>query len=131
MSALQDIDECTTKRHITIATGVDAQPHIQKLVDELRNKWHNLKCNVIAIENEFFGKTITVAGLVTGGDLINQLKDVDLGERLILPSCMLRHEQDKFLDDVTLEELKHELNINVSLVENDGYELLNVLIGEK
>lgn len=130
-SALEDIDESNQSRKITVATGVDARPFIQNLVDELKKKWHNLECNVIAIENEFFGKTITVAGLVTGSDLINQLKGIDLGEQLILPTCMLRHEQDMFLDDVTLEQVKEALHIPIVLTENDGYEVLDALIGNK
>lgn len=129
MSALADEAECDEKRRITIATGVDAKPYLQKLVDELIKKWHNLECNIIAIENKFFGETITVAGLVTGGDIIEQLKGIDLGDQLILPSCMLRHEKDKFLDDVTLEEVESALNINIRLSENDGYELLDAIVG--
>lgn len=131
MRALDDIDHCDTVRNITVATGVDAKPYIENLVDELKKKWNNLSCNVIAIENEFFGNTITVAGLVTGNDLINQLKGVLLGEQLILPSCMLRHEQDKFLDNVTFDEAKTALNIDIKLTNNDGYDVLEALIGQK
>lgn len=127
--ALKEIEPCDTHRKITVATGVDAQPFIQELVDELTKKWHNLECKVIAIQNDFFGHTITVAGLVTGTDLINQLKNLDLGEELLLPSCMLRHERDKFLDDVTLNEVTEALHISIRLCENDGYQLLQSLIG--
>ncbi len=129
MDALEDIEESNVKRRVTVATGVDAAPYIQKLVDELKKKWHNLECNVIAVENEFFGKTITVAGLLTGQDILKKLDGIDLGDELLLPSCMLRHEQDKFLDDITLDELKAKLNINVRLCDNDGYDVLNALIG--
>ena len=129
--ALEDIEPCETVRNITVATGVDAKPYIENLVDELKKKWHNLSCKVVAIENEFFGNTITVAGLVTGNDLINQLKNISLGEQLILPSCMLRHEQDKFLDDVTFDEAKTALNIEIILTDNDGFDVLEALIGQK
>ncbi|MFZ2538381.1 MAG: DUF512 domain-containing protein [Oscillospiraceae bacterium] len=129
IEALVDIEESDTRRRVTVATGVDAKPYIEKLVDELKKKWHNLECNVIAVENEFFGKTITVAGLVTGQDILATLDGIDLGDELILPSCMLRHEQDKFLDDITLDELKTKLSINVRLCDNDGYDVLNALIG--
>lgn len=127
-SALDNVVFCDKKRCVTIATGVDAAPIIQKLVDELCKKWHNLNCKVVAIKNVFFGETITVAGLVTGQDIITQLSGVDLGEQLLLPNCMLRNEQDKFLDDVTLEEVKLALGVDVRLCENDGYELLNAII---
>lgn len=129
LSALEEIPECDIKRKVTVATGVDAKPHIQNLVDELQKKWHNLECNVIAVENEFFGKTITVAGLLTAQDILKELDGIDLGDELILPSCMLRHEQDRFLDDITLEEFKSKLNTNVRLCDNDGYDVLNALIG--
>lgn len=126
---LSEIPECETVRRITVATGVDAAPFIQNLVDELKIKWHNLECRVKAIQNDFFGHSITVAGLVTGGDLINQLKGLDLGDELLIPSCMLRHERDVFLDDVSLVEVEERLNIKVTVTENDGAELLHALIG--
>lgn len=130
--ALLATPENDIHRLITIATGVDAAPFIQMLVDLARKKWHNLNCRVIAIENEFFGKTITVAGLLTGQDIKNRLIDIrdDLGEELLLPSCMLRREQDIFLDDMTLEELKEALQVPIRLCSNDGTDLLNALLGE-
>ena len=129
MDALADISPCDTTRKITVVTGVDAKDCIQSLVDELTKKWHHLECNIIAVENEFFGKTITVAGLVTGQDILAKLDGLDLGDELLVPSCMLRHEQDVFLDDITLDELKAKLNINVRLCDNDGYDVLHALIG--
>lgn len=130
INALEDIESCDIKRNITVATGVDAKPFIEHLVQLLKKKWYNFNCNVIAVENDFFGKTITVAGLVTGGDLIKQLSDVDLGEQLLLPSCMLRSEQDKFLDDVTLEDVQDALNIEIKLVGNDGYDIVDAFINK-
>lgn len=126
---LKEIEECDTIRRITVATGVDAAPYIKNLVDELKTKWHNLECRVKAIENDFFGHSITVAGLVTGGDLINQLKGIDLGDELLIPSCMLRHERDVFLDDVSLKEVEESLNIKITITENDGALLLHSMIG--
>lgn len=130
-SALEELEESDLVRKITIATGIDARPFLQDLVCKLQKKWRNFECDVVAIENEFFGKTITVAGLVTGNDLIRQLKEKDLGEALLLPACMLRHEQDLFLDDVSLEQVSNALNIPIVLSENNGYEFLDALIGKK
>ncbi|MEG0570103.1 MAG: DUF512 domain-containing protein [Oscillospiraceae bacterium] len=118
-------------RNISLATGVDAAPFMQYLVDETNKKCHNLNCRVIAIENEFFGKTITVAGLVTGQDLISQLEKQELGEELLIPACMLRNEQDKFLDDITLEQTKKKLAVKIRVVENDPDDLYAALCGEK
>ena len=129
MEALEQEKESEAPYHCTIATGVAAAPFLQKLVDEACKKWHNLKCEVIAIKNEFFGGAIDVAGLVTGSDLINQLKGRDLGERLVIPSVMLRHEGDLFLDDVSVDELSQTLGVPVTPVSNDGWELLRTITG--
>ena len=129
LAALKETEENDTKRRISIATGEAAQPFLQQLVDEAKKKWHNLECEVFAIRNDFFGHSITVAGLVTGRDLLAQLADKDLGDELLLPNSMLRHEQDLFLDDVLLSEVCDRLNIRVRLVANDGAALLDALLG--
>ena len=111
----------------TCATGVLAKPMISFIVDKAKNKWHNLDCKVIEIENEFFGKNITVSGLITASDIIRTLKGKDLGDLLLLPENMLRHEKDRFLDDVTVEELEKELKVKIKFVAEDGYEFVEAL----
>ena len=111
----------------TCATGVLAFPMISLLVDKAKNKWHNLNCEVIEIENEFFGKNITVSGLITGADIIRTLKGKNLGDLLLLPENMLRHEKDRFLDDITIEELEKELEVKIKFVAEDGYEFIEAL----
>lgn len=130
-AALRFFDPPANPRHITIATGMAAQPFLQELVDVLQKKWHTLRCDVVAIQNDFFGHSITVAGLVTGRDLLNQLSGRELGDELLLPACMLRHEQDRFLDDVTLEEVTERLGVKITLCENDGGALLDAIVGEE
>ncbi|MBQ2791626.1 MAG: DUF512 domain-containing protein, partial [Oscillospiraceae bacterium] len=71
----------------------------------------------------------TVAGLVTSRDLIAQLKGKDLGEELLIPGVMLRHEQDKFLDDGTIEDVEQALGVPVRTVDNDGSQFLMALLG--
>ena len=88
-----------------------------------------MNCNVIGIVNYFFGETITVAGLVTGGDLIAQLKGKELGDALLIPEVMLRHEQDVFLDDISVEEVERELGVPVRIVANEGQSLLDAVLG--
>ena len=117
-------------RNITIATGTDAQPFINDLVQKAKQKWTGLNCEVIAIQNNFFGTTITVAGLVTATDIIDQLKGKNLGDVLILPNCMLRHEQDKFLDDYTVEDVEKALGVRIKLIGTQGDCLLQGLIEE-
>jgi NifB/MoaA-like Fe-S oxidoreductase len=92
-------------------------------------KFPGLSVNVVKIVNNFFGETVTVAGLITGEDFKAQLKDIDLGDALLIPAVSLRKERDKFLDDVTLEELSEYLGIQAEAVENDGYSLLEKIIG--
>lgn len=128
--AIYDIDAPKNKRKISCVTGEAAALLITNIVDNAASKWHNLECSVYSIKNNFFGGKITVAGLVTGTDIIEQLKGKDLGEELIVPSVMLRHERDMFLDSVTIEELEEALNIKVRICENDGWSLLSALAGE-
>lgn len=117
------------ERTITIATGEAAYPLIQEIVDKIHKKWDNLKCNVVAIKNNFFGGKITVAGLVTATDLKEQLMGRQLGEELLIPAVMLRDGGDMFLDSVTPDELSAALNIPITPVENDGYELVSCILG--
>ena len=127
--ALEEGD--SRERRISLATGVDAAPILAGLAQRLREKWPGVVCTVYPIVNDFFGHTITVAGLVTGKDLLAQLAGRDLGEELLIPSVMLRHEQDKFLDDVTLEEAKAALGVPIRTVENDVFILLAAFLGEE
>ncbi|MBR3593949.1 MAG: DUF512 domain-containing protein [Clostridia bacterium] len=124
------IDTCAppaSPRNISTVTGVSAYPLIRNIVDTAEQKWHNLKCKVFCVENDFFGHNITVAGLITGGDIIGQLSGKDLGDELLIPDVMLRHENDKFLDDVTVEELEKALGVKVRVVSSDGYGLIDAL----
>lgn len=118
-------------RHISLATGTSAGPFLHSLLDELRRKCNNFQCTVYPVKNRFFGETITVAGLVTGGDLISQLRGKDLGDELLIPSVMLRHEGDLFLDDIALEQVQQELGVPVHVVPNDGYELFLAVTGSE
>ncbi|MDF2567759.1 MAG: hypothetical protein K0R90_1215 [Oscillospiraceae bacterium] len=130
--AVEDKEHTKLKkpRKTSLATGVAACDFLGSLVDEAKKKWHNLDCNVYGIINDFFGHQITVAGLVTGQDLIKQLKGKDLGSELLIPSCMLRKDTEIFLDDVTVGQVEESLGIKVRVVENDGYELLDAILGE-
>ena len=109
-----------------IATGVSAAPHIQRMCDTYAPS--NATVHVQTIRNHFFGETVTVAGLLTGGDVLDQLSPTLLqnADRLLITAGMLRHEQDLFLDDMTLEEFKRKLPIPVRTV-TDGYDLYHAL----
>lgn len=119
------------RRHVfTAATGVSASPFIDSLLMTAGEKYVNIKGTAAPIENDFFGHTIDVAGLVTGGDLIKQLKGRDLGEKLLIPQNMLRHGEGVFLDDVTLEDVERELGVPLRVVLQDGKDLFKAVLGE-
>ena len=115
--------------HTAIATGKLAYPLLCELAEAATEKYPNARIDVYMIENEFFGENITVAGLVTGRDLIKQLKGKITAKTLLIPSVMLRHERDRFLDDVLIEDVERELQVKLVLVDNDGYNLLNSMLG--
>ncbi len=122
--ALDMCDDKTVKTEKTVVTGYLAYDFICDLVANLGSD----KIKVEKIKNTFFGEKITVSGLVTGGDIINQLKGKNLGEYLLIPISMLKHEEDVFLDNVTISDVERELNIKVRVVSNDGFDLLDELL---
>ena len=123
-------DEAAEASAFTIATGVSARPFVQELADKARETL-GIRGQVVAIQNDFFGHTIDVAGLITGSDLIAQLKGLDLGERLLIPVNMLRHGGDVFLDDLHVSDVEKELGVPVTVVEQDGFDLLDAMLGRK
>ena len=116
------------KIHRTIATGELAAPFLRKHVESVRKKYPNVDIQVFAIKNEFFGGKITVAGLITGTDLISQLKGKDLGDRLLLTNHMLKSGEPVVLDDVTVDDVQNALQIKVSIVESSGADFVSSLI---
>ena len=123
-----DDDEVTVKDTVLV-TGTAAAPVLGELVQQARELFPMIRARVQAIRNTFFGETITVAGLITGSDLLEQLKGVSC-ERVLIPDVMLRHEGDRFLDDMTPEELEEALGVEVEVVAAEGEELLYALRGE-
>ena len=121
---LMEPEEMEGTTPFSIATGVSAAPFLTELIGLTREKCGKIEGTVYPIRNEFFGETITVAGLVTGGDLIAQLRGKPLGKRLLIPQNMLRHGERVFLDDVSLDDVERELGVPVTPVAQDGYELL-------
>ena len=115
-------------RSVTIATGVLAAPFLQEHAKKIQKKYPNVKIQVLTVYNRFFGEQITVAGLITGQDLISQLKGAELGDRLLLTTHMLKSGEPVFLDDVTVEEAEKTLQIKISIVESSGSDLVNSIV---
>ncbi len=108
-------------KNISIATGSLAEGFIKELVQKMH-------INVYSIENDFFGKDVTVSGLVTGQDLVKQLKGRDLGDELLIPSNMLKAGEKIFLDDYTVDMVRDRLGVDVTPVEVSGRALAEKII---
>ncbi len=127
--ALSLADDLAEPRKVSIATGYAPYTIVQSLVNKATQRWNTLECNVYPILNEFFGEKITVTGLLTAQDLVKQLKGKPLGDELLLSKSMFKSDEDIFLDDVTLEQLEETLNVKVRKVDNDGFALLDAILG--
>ena len=128
--AMEDSDEesFNVKGHISLVTGEAIYKLLNELLDELRIKCNNLKIDVYPIKNNFFGGSVDVTGLVTGGDIIRQLSGKNLGDFLLVPSVMLKADEDIFLDDITLSELSARLGVNTVKSGPTGENLLDALL---
>ena len=120
-------------RTLTIATGMLAYPTIRGFAKRLEEVFPGVKIQVVPIRNDFFGETITVSGLITGQDLIRQLKEwknigEDLGDTLQLPSNLLRSGEQVFLDDVTVSQVEEVLGMRVITVEPGGRDFVEAII---
>ena len=128
-AALESAEAPSGKREVSVATGVLAFEFIEKLAKMAEEKFDDLTCHVYKIENNFFGKTITVAGLLTAQDIMAQLKGQPLGTELLLTSAMIMHNSDLFLDDYHISDVEKTLGVKIRLTENDGYDLLDAILG--
>ena len=116
-------------RSITAVTGTAAYPLIKKLANSAEMRYNKLKINVVEVKNDFFGESVTVAGLLTGRDISAQLNGKDLGDEVIIPDSALRDGEEVFLDDMTVSQLSEKLSVPVVSAQADGYELLEKFLG--
>ncbi len=114
----------------SIATGVSAAPYLEKLLKYAQERFPTLNGHIYAIKNDFFGHSINVTGLITGGDLMRQLKGKPLGRRLLVSQNMLRRKELDFLDDVKLEEAADTLGVPIYPIESDGFALCDAMFGQ-
>lgn len=129
---LEELDTDESLCHkVTIACGEGVFPYMKRIMSMINEKFPNITINTRAIKNNFFGGGVNVSGLVTGGDLIDQLRDDDLGDRLIITSSMLRFENDLFLDDVSTDDVERELGVTLVPVNNNGNDLVEAVIAGK
>ncbi len=130
---IQALDECDynlkNKRSVTAVTGEAAYELICELCSMAEKRFENIEVNVIKIKNTFFGESVTVAGLLTGQDIVAQLEGAALKDAVIVPDSALRDGEDVFLDDMTVAQLSETLGKPVISSKADGFELLDKLLG--
>lgn len=115
-------------KKVSVATGRLAAPFIETLCKEFMEKFPKIEIGVYPIRNDFFGERITVSGLITGQDLIAQLKDKDLGECLFIPQNMVRQQERDFLDDITIQQAESALQVKIDIVKSSGQEFVKQLL---
>ena len=124
------MDHLSRNREISMVTGRLAYPYILRMAQQMEQQINGIKIHVYEIINYFFGERITVSGLLTGGDIKQQLSGKELGEVLLLPENILRSGEDVFLDDVRLPELEKALQVKIDIVKSSGYDFVSTVLGE-
>lgn len=125
---LPNIKDLPYKHSVSMATGFAAYGLMKEIADKICEKCDNININVYSIKNKFFGETITVSGLLTGGDIIEQLRNKELGEYLILPDSLLRNGETVLLDDVYVSDIEKELGIPVKIALNSAESLIDTIM---
>lgn len=116
------------ERELSMITGKLMYPFLGEMIKDINEKYPKVQVHLYGIRNDFFGEQITVAGLLTAQDIIAQVKDKPLGERLLLPDCMLRSGESVFLDDVTVEEMENALQVKIDIVKSSGQDFVEKVI---
>ena len=116
------------KKKVSIATGHSAYNFICDMANCMMEKYLGLDIKVHKIINNFFGDTITVSGLITATDIIDQLKNEDLGQTLYIPRSMLKADEEIFLDNITLEELQKIMNMEIVPCLNEGKDFVDKIL---
>lgn len=128
--ALAENEGDDRQEQVTVVTGRVAYPYMKVCMEEIQAKYPGVDIRLVAIRNDFFGELITVSGLITGQDLIAQLKELELGSRVLIPINMLRSGEEVFLDDVTVTDVQNALQVPVVSVKSSGYGLVQAILGE-
>lgn len=115
---------------VTIVTGRLVYPYFKMLTDKLMNEFPDKEVQVIPIRNDFFGEDITVTGLITGQDIDAQCKELELGNRLLISDTMLKADENIFLDDMSVDELSDILQVDITVVQSNGFDLVDCILFE-
>jgi putative radical SAM enzyme (TIGR03279 family) len=127
--ALKELESYENKkRSVSVITGVYAAANLEKAASKIEKSIEGLNINIFTIVNEFFGHGVKVAGLLTGKDIIDQLKCKDIGANVFIPECMLKSDERIFLDDITVAELENKLGAKVTICKEDGSDFINNIL---
>lgn len=129
--AYDNADGDNKKRNLSIATGRLAYPYLKRMAEKMEEKFPDTRIHVYAVRNDFFGERITVSGLITAQDIMAQLRERDLGERLLLPCNMLKADEDIFLDDYTVSQVSDALQVPLVIVKSSGQDLVDAILEER
>ena len=119
---LEDLEEGSGS--YTFVTGTSAYEEVKAAANKIQGANPKVNIHTVSVENDFFGHSITVAGLLTGQDVIRNLKKGPVGQHLVMPRNMFRAGEEVMLDDVTITELEAELNTKVIVVDYTGEDLI-------
>lgn len=128
--ALEQTKGDTRYGHVTIVTATLMEPIMKELIGKLNAKFPNMRMDVKAIVNDFFGHGITITGLITGQDLVKQLQETELGQHILLPSSLLRSGEEVLLDDMTLDQVRKSLQGEVHIVQSSGSDIIESIISK-
>lgn len=126
----RELLDLTAGEELSIATGRLAYPYIRRMAEEMMEDFPGLNIHVYAIRNDFFGELITVSGLLTGQDILAQLREKPLGSRLLLPQNVLRSGETVFLDDLTVADMEKALQVKINIVKSSGYDFIDAVLGK-
>ena len=119
-AALAGLSGDDRKGKVTLVTAKLIYPTICWAAEQIQKKYPNMELQVVCIINHFFGEQITVTGLLTATDIIEQLSTLELGDWVVLPSVVLKADEDIFLDDIALEDVQKALQVPIHIVKSNG-----------
>ena len=116
------------KRQVTIVTGEYATAYMNEAASKIREKINDISIEIKTIKNEFWGEHVKVSGLLTAGDIMNQLKKSEFYTNLFIPESMLKSGETVFLDDITVHDIEKELNVTITVCKEDGSDLVTNIL---
>lgn len=117
-------------RNGLIITGEYGVNYLKEAADRIMSKLKGVKLDIVAIKNNFFGPLVKVSGLITGGDIIAQLKDKNIYKNILMPDNMLRDGEEVFLDDLTIKDIEKALDANIIICKQDGSDLIRNILNQ-